>query len=141
MKLYRIIHKSLVHELSMHPGFGATISNDNAFLLAFDSFAMAVLEHPFYSLVLGFPTTFHVVIYGLPDTERKHITESPACLYEEREIGNRKLGSWVDVFLHNNTALCAEYQSRDWPSQSNYVINIRHPLFSEVVIEETFAVK
>lgn len=141
MKLYRIVHKSLVRGLYQHPGTGATMSNDNPFLLAFDSFAMAVLEHPFYNLVLGFPSTFYVAIYVLPDTELKHITERPANLYLEGEIGNRKLGSWVDVFLQSNTALCAEYQSRDWPSQSNYVINVRHPLFSEVVIEEVFAVQ
>lgn len=141
MKLYRIIHKSLIKEILSRPQAGAIVDGENVYILAFDSFPMAVLEHPFYKLVLGFPSTFYFVTYLLPEMSSKIIIEKKGSLYQEKAIGNRRLGSWVYSFIQGNTYLVAEFQSDNWPNLENFIINVRHPLFSEVVIDEILAVR
>lgn len=141
MKLYRIVHKSLKEGIWNRPQSGAIVDGEIAYILAFDTFSMAVLEHPFDKLVLGFPSTFCLVSYHLPEMPPKLVFKCKCSLYQEKNISHKKLGSWVSIFNQSYTYLVAECQSDKWPSQVNFIINVRHPLFSEVVIDEILALK
>lgn len=141
MRLFRIIHKSLAYDVKERPGVGALKVGNCAYLLTFDSYPMAILEHPFFNLVLGFPSSFFVAVYRVPDGSTKVIPIDRGYLYKENSFGNRQLGKWIKPFLESRSALVAEYASRDWNGQSNFVLNVRHPQFDHVVIEDVFSVR
>ena len=141
MKLYRIIHKSVIDKIWDRPQTGAYLVGEHAYLTAFGSFSIAVLEHPFYKLVLGFPGTFYVATYQMPVDLPMQITEAPDYLYQEHPIGYRKLGGWVRRFLQDQPSLVGEFQSCNWPKLTNFVINVCHPQFENVIIEDISAVR
>ncbi|WP_341836109.1 hypothetical protein WJU16_25150 [Chitinophaga pollutisoli] len=136
MKLYRIVHKSIANLLELDSLTGCDHHSKLPFIRAYDSIAMAVLEHPVGGYLADLPDKFRILEYMLPDGSVEIVKELRYNLYASPREGSPKFGDWAWRFLIKEAALVAQIPSLKWKWGSIYIINPKHPYFDKAGIKE-----
>lgn len=111
------------------------------FIRAYDSIAMAVLEHPVGGYLPNLPDKFRIIEYQFPDNLVQTIKELSHKMYASHGEGRLKFGDWAWRILIKEAAMVAQIPSVRWKWGSSYIINPKHHTFDKVSIKEVMQVQ